>query len=334
TTYTYGHNARVTQVAIQADSAGTAFATTTIAPWDEVGLTTLVLADTAGPPTTINGPIPGNGDVAQIWVDRFGQAKRTKHVALNTITRIWRDSSQTLPVLVTRIDRPHPATPGAQGSVVRLAWNARGNLVSQRDSSSHLGAALGLPTSAVTYTYGSSTAPDSPTLVTDALGRSVNCPYDSLGFTASTADARGHVTEFVHEPSGSLKGALRQVKDGSVPTWNGTGNPSTNLFRRFTYDAAGNLKTDSLPTGVRHLYVTDAFGRVTEAYDPIGTRTTRAYDALNRVTSITQYKSAQAIPGSLDLLAGCDTTQVVCGDRTAASPGTFPASLTTLYFHG
>src|SRR5690606_21771306 len=47
TTYTYGHNARVTQVAIQADSAGTAFATTTIAPWDEVGLTTLVLADTA-----------------------------------------------------------------------------------------------------------------------------------------------------------------------------------------------------------------------------------------------------------------------------------------------
>src|SRR5690606_4706680 len=139
TTYTYANNARVSQVAIQADSAGSEFATTTIAPWDEVGLTTLVLADTAGPPTTINGPIPGNGDVAQIWVDRFGQAKRTKHVALNTITRIWRDSSQTLPALVTRIDRPHPSTPGAQGSVARLAWNARGNLVSQRDSSSHLG---------------------------------------------------------------------------------------------------------------------------------------------------------------------------------------------------
>src|SRR5690606_15362423 len=221
TTYTYGHNARVTQVAIQADSAGTAFATTTIAPWDEVGLTTLVLADTAGPPTTINGPIPGNGDVAQIWVDRFGQAKRTRHVALNTVTRIWRDSSQTLPALVTRIDRPHPSTPGARGSVVCLARHARRNLLWQRDSSSHLGAALGLPTSAVTYTYGSSTAPDSPTLVTDALGRTVHYTYDSLGLTASSTDTRDHVTQFVHNAKDSsaanlFKGMLQSVTELSV----------------------------------------------------------------------------------------------------------------------
>ena len=188
-TYTYANNARVTQVLVQADSLGTVFDTTKVAPWDEKGITALVLADSAGLPTRFNGPLLGNGDLADIWVDRYGQLKRTQQIALNTVTRVWHDSVNTLPILPTIIQYPDATTPGAGGRIVRLAWDARGNLKEQRDSTSHLDVA-GLPTKVIAYTYGDANSPDAPTRVVDALGRHTDYTYTSLGLTDLAATAR------------------------------------------------------------------------------------------------------------------------------------------------
>lgn len=334
TKYTYANNGRVTKVEIQADSAQSQFETITLTPWDERGLSGPVVVDSVGLPTRIDGPLADTADALDVLVDRFGAPRRMTHVGLGTVTRLWHDSTQTMPALVTRVELPHPTTAGAQGRVVTLSWNTRGNLVSQKDISTHLGD-IGLPTKATTYTYADAAHPDAVTLVRDTLGREVTYSYDSLGLTATTTDARGHVTTFTHLPSGSQKGLLQRATEEDVLTWNQISGYASlkDLRRSFAYDTLGNLKTDSLPHGVRTLYVRDARGDVSAVWNYGGIKRGFVRDALGRVLQDQQSTVKQTIPGSLNLLAGCDTGTSICADSMRAVSAGIPATLTTTYVH-
>jgi YD repeat-containing protein len=82
----------------------------------------------------VDGPLPGAGDASDILVNRFGQPTRITNLGLNTVTTINYDSVVSLPALVTRVVYPHASVSGAAGRSVRMAWNARGNLMEVRDS--------------------------------------------------------------------------------------------------------------------------------------------------------------------------------------------------------
>ena len=319
-TYTYANNARVTRIAQQGDSAGTAYVKTTVLPWDEYGLAALVLVDTAGTATRIDGPLTGTSDAAEFWVDRFGQPRRSRHMGLNTITRMWHDSTTALPALVTRIEYPHPSLAGQGGRVVRLAWNARGNLVEQRDSTSHLGG-IGLPTKVLAYTYGDSQVPDSPTRVQDALGRGTDYVYTHgavVGLTDSVIDVRGHATKFFVRSTGVLAGLVDSVAERRVAAWiEADGRDSVfDQVVRFTYGSDGLPLTVESPSRAVTSYVNDAFGRTTDIYDPLGTRTQHAYDALNRDTLASIHRDKQVHPGGINPLANVRLAEFDTVDAT------------------
>jgi RHS repeat-associated protein len=332
TTYTYAHNARVTQVDIQADSAGSQFETTAITPWDDRTILAPVQADSLGPATRVDGPIAGIGDAVDILVGAFGQPTRIAQLGLSTVTRIRYDSSQTLPALATEVQYPHPTTAGGMGRIVRLSWNGRGNLVQQRDSTAHLGS-IGGPTDSTTYIYGDADAPDSPSLVRNGAGQTLSVAYNGMGLPETTTDQRGHVTSYSYTTSGTFKGQVDTVTELSVPVWSEAAQAvsNTSLSRHFTYDASGNLLTDSLPTGIRYTYAHDNTGAVSDTYDPIGMRRRLAYDALGRVVQDTVWTTPQASPK----LAGCKPAWFVCAMADSARPvnAGIPSVLVTTYVH-
>ncbi len=337
TSFTYANNARVTVVNIQTDSAATLFATTALTPWDEQGLA-LPYADTStgvtsaatGLPSRVDGPIAGTGDASDILVNRFGQPTRITNLGLNTITTIAYDSAASLPAVPTRVQYPHATTPGAGGRIVRMSWNPRGNLVERRDSTRHLDLR---PTKATTYSYANANAPDSPSRVQDVLGRHTDYRYTALGLTDSVIDPGGHRTSFAYIASGAFMGLVTSVTEHQVETWvQSAGTDSVrNQVQGFTYDPNGNLRTGTSPAGVVTSYVVDSLGRITDVYDPLGTRTRHTYDVMNRETLQTFYTSKHTHPTVPSPLGGCLTNQFVCVDSTRLFLPGLPSTLLTRY---
>lgn len=338
TSFTYANQARVTAVSIQADSAAVLFAVTALTPWDERGLADLVFStSSAGAPTTavglpsrVDGPITGLGDASDILVNRFGQPTKLTDLGLNTVTTVWYDSTVSLPALPTKVQYPHASVAGAGGRIVRMSWNARGNLTEQRDSTYFLD---GRPTKVTSYTYASGSAPDSPTRVQDALGRHTDYAYTALGLTDSTIDPRLHRTKYGYTPSGPLTGLPTSVTERSVQTWvQATGSETTqDQTTSLTYDVNGNPLTMTSPAGAVTSYVADNLGRITDVYDPLGTRSGHAYDMMNRDTLQTTYTTAQAHPSVPNPLSGCVPSQFICADVTAPFTPTLPTTLLTKY---
>ncbi|HSF29643.1 MAG TPA: RHS repeat-associated core domain-containing protein, partial [Candidatus Tectomicrobia bacterium] len=335
TTYTYANNARVTKVDIQADSAGGQLETTVITPWDDRTVSAPVQADSLGPATRVDGPIAGIGDAVDILVGAFGQPVRMAQLGLGTVTRIGYDSSQTLPALATEVRYPHPTTAGGVGRIVRLSWNDRGNLVQQRDSTAHLGS-IGGPTDSTTYTYGDADAPDSPSLLRNGAGQTLAIAYNGLGLADTTTDQRGHVTGYSYTTSGAFEGQVQTITELNVPVWSESVQAivTTSLPRRFTYDASGNLRTDSLPSGIRYSYVHDNTGAVKDTYDPLNMRRRFAYDALGRVVQDSLWTAPQMNPYG-DPLVGCSAAWFTCAMGDSARPVNtgIPSVLVTTYVH-
>jgi YD repeat-containing protein len=334
TVYTYANNARVTKVEIQADSAAAQFQTTTIAAWDDRTIPAPVKADSLGPATRVDGPIAGTGDAVDILVGTFGQPTRIAQLGLNAVTRIRYDSSQTLPTLPTEVRYPHPTSGGAVGRIVRLSWNARGNLAQQRDSTAHLGT-IGGPTDSTTYTYGDADAPDSPSSIRNGAGETLTIAYNGMGLPETTTDARGHVTAYRYLSSGAYQGLIDTVTERNVAVWSeaDSADVTTDLARHFTYDDGGNLRTDSLPSGIRYSYVRDSTGAVRDAYDPINMRRRFARDALGRVVAESLWTAPQTNPLGINPLVGCQTTWFMCAmaDSARAVNTGIPSVLVTTY---
>lgn len=316
TRYVYQNNARLTLVRIPGGATGADTAAVSLTPWDEKGLAVgyanqqAALSGPDGVPTRVDGPLLGIGDAADFWVERFGAPTKVVQLGLNATTTIWRDSSVSLPALVTRVQFPNQR-------IARMSYNPRGNLTEGRDSTSHLVGA-GLPTKVASYVYADANSPDSPTRVTDALGRHADYAYNSLGLTDSAIDTRGLRTKIFYKLSGTLVGMVDSVTNRFVATWweSDASEHIQDQTNRFTYDASGNPKSWTSPVGLATAYQNDLTGAVTDVYDPIGHHRRWTRDGFNRVASTTDFTTEDSLAG-VSPRANCDDTQIVC-DATVA----------------
>jgi RHS repeat-associated protein len=332
TRYVYQNSARLTQIRIPGGGTGADTAVVSLTPWDEKGLAVAyanqqaALSGSDGVPTRVDGPLPGIGDAADVWVERFGAPTKVIQLGLSATTMIWRDSTVSLPALITRVQSPN-------GRIARMAYNARGNLTEGRDSTSHLGGA-GLPTKVASYTYADANTPDSPTRVTDALGRHADYAYNSLGLTDSVVDTRGLRTKVFYKLSGTMVGLIDSVTNRSVTTWweSDASEHTQDQTNRFTYDASGNPKSWTSPVGLATAYQNDLTGAVTDVYDPIGHHRRWARDGFNRVTGTTDLTTQDSLAG-VSPRANCDETQIVCDAAVAPfDPASdFLSSLVSVY---
>ncbi|MGH7521755.1 MAG: RHS repeat domain-containing protein, partial [Gemmatimonadales bacterium] len=316
TAYSYQKNARLTLVKIPSGQTGADTARTAITPWDEQGLALAyanqqavsTLADTALP-TRVDGPLAGTSDAADFWVNRFGQPVKSVQLGLSATTRIWRDSSGT-PALPTNVQYPN-------NRIVRMSWNARGNLTEVRDSAPPLG------TKVTTYAYGDPVnAPDSPTRANDALGRHTDFVYNALGVTDSMIEPRGSRTKFFYRsignPADSLQGVLDSIAARAVETWweSDATEHVQDQVNRFNYDGLGNVVSWTSAVGVTTTYARNQAGMITEAWDPLGYHRVWAFDGFNRVLGYEQ-RTSKENPPNVNPLLNCDPRQVVCSDQTA-----------------
>ncbi len=297
--YTYTLNLLST-ARLPLDTVGTSYATTTYTPWNWK----FVDPDTAY--TKILGPRPNLADDATFWLDKWGAPVKIKD-ALGAVTTIVRGNS-AVPALATKVVR-------SNGHVDSMTYDNRGNLSEARSLSSQSGA----PTSYTSYTYGDLTnAPDSPTRVTDALGRHTDYTYTSLGLTKSVTSPNGHTMGFAYQLTGLQKGELLSVTDSQVTVWHESAAKDTvlNLTQRFTYTSPlGNIQTTTAPSGVVTSYVLDAYGGIKEFFDPYGTHTRYVADVMGRVTIDSQFNGwwdQGRHPTTWTPLAGCDSTYFNC----------------------
>jgi RHS repeat-associated protein len=332
TNYEYGKTHRLTKVTIPVgrQAGDNAVAMTQFEPWDERGLVVgvngspQVAGDTSKAYTRILGPrySPTLPDTSAFWVDRWGAPTQTGTPVPATTKLIRGDAN--VPALVTEVRYPN-------NRIVKMSYDLRGNLTQVRDSTKHLDQR---PTKVRTYVYPTTGAAlDSPIQVNDSLGtvaRTTTYKYNSIGLTDTVIAPNGHRTSFAYK-TGTLAGLLDSTMERATQTWRETVSDdvtdvSLDQVHRFTYDAKGNVKAYTSPVGVVTSYVPDAKGRITDVYDPLGTREERVYDDMNQVREIRRYTNPVAHPGTnvnplgthTALGRPCDATQVLCVDSTVA----------------
>ena len=346
TSYEYSnglaYGSRVTRVTIPTERPGQTPTTaiTRFEPWNDkglaVGASNQTAIDTALAYTRVLGPrYPSVADTAAFWVDRWGAPTRIG-TAVPATTRLTREDAN-VPALVTQVVY-------ANNRIVRMSYDARGNLTSVRDSTYHLDLR---PTQATTYIYPTSGAAlDSPIQVNDSIGtqaRTTAYKYNNLGLTDTVIAPNGHRTSFAYT-TGAIAGLIDSTMERGVETWRETVSDDVtdtqlDQVHRFTYDGKGNLKTYNSPVGVVTSYVADSLGRITDVYDPLQTREERSYDAMNRVLELRRYTDSVAHPGGVNPLGihsaqgrPCDATQVLCVDSTVAfNPTLLPNPHVTRY---
>jgi len=157
------------------------------------------------------------------------------------------------------------------------------------------------------------------TKVTDPLGNATITSYDSLGrvervtspggkSTATTHDAAGNPLT-VTDPLGHVT-TSRYDEDGNVVSVkqppspeNPTGNVTTNdyddrgllikttlpdgLYREYTYDSLGRLRSERDTAGQVTTFTPDRLGRVTQTRDPLNRTVTSGYNAFGEATVVT-----------------------------------------------
>jgi RHS repeat-associated protein len=347
TKYVYsGGNAngsRITRVTYPIGLQPSDTAATVFEPWNDKGLATgatgQIAVDTAQAYTRILGPRPNVADDASFWVDQWGAPTKVVD-AIGAVTTVLRGDA-TVPSLVTQVVYPNAAGT-LPGRVVKMTYNGRANLTQVRDSTSHLGTA-GQPTKSRRYSYGSPNTKDSPSQVLDSVGSTVrrdSITYTSLGLANDVVDRRGHQTIFGYT-TGAIIGLVNSVTEKKVQTWvdsagftSDTSFALLDLVQQFAFDAKGNLKTATSPGKVVTSYATDAFGRVTDVYDPLGFRQSWAFDPMNRVTTATRFTAKTAHPGGVLPLANCRRSFLFCGDFTGDVNPSFGASVAVQYNYG
>src|SRR6266516_1334967 len=294
-TFAYANGLRVTSVTIPVGrtSGDTTTARTSFFPWDEKGLavgsTGQSAVDSTLAHTKIDGPrLTPVADTANFWVDRWGAPTKTVDPLGATLTA--QRSDVAVPALVTQVQYPN-------GRIVKVTWNARGNLTQTRDSTWHLADTVRLQTAVHRWTYPTNPvkqdSPDS-TIDSTSSGQVVTrFFYDTLGFTDSVIAPNGHISRFFNRTAAgdALRGLLDSVIEREVPVW----VPATraeslmNIRTKFLYNSLGNLIRSTSPSGRVDSLGRDGSQRVMNTYDPAGHRVETVYDPLNRVVQSIQH---------------------------------------------
>ncbi|MFS4095166.1 RHS repeat-associated core domain-containing protein [Streptomyces sp. AF1A] len=116
---------------------------------------------------------------------------------------------------------------------------------------------------------------------TDRGGKTVTYAYDGAGNLVSETSPRGSKTTYGYDDNGRLTTRVE-------PRGNASGADPSQYTWSTSYDAAGNVVSQTDPSGVKIVYNTsDGDGRLTERADALGKKTTYGYDKLGRLTTVT-----------------------------------------------
>jgi len=289
TEFAYAKGLRVTQVKVPLDPARGDTAVTIFDPWDEKALPAggsgrQLPWDTAfAGKTTVVGPRLYVADDATFWVDRWGAPTQIAD-PLGYVTKLVR-GDPAVPALVTNVTSP-------DGRIATMTWDARGNLLQTRDSTSHL--PNGMPTRVSRWTYG--VGRDSPDIAADSTtGGAIvtRYAYNAWGETDSVIAPNGHVTKFQYVNSGSLVGLLEAMIERNVRVWDSVSMAQSgprDVRTSYTFNTLGNIASETVGGRLRR-FGRDLAQRVDTLTDPGGHLALFSYDVLNRALQVVQYAS-------------------------------------------
>jgi RHS repeat-associated protein len=266
--------------------------------------TTTATYDANGNLLTVSHPVTGSSTNAQTTLT-YGDSGHPGDVTQVTTaldathshkTDYAYDAAGDLTSIVDEVNQSSP-TNYAQNPRTTFAYNTAG----QRTSTvSPIGNDGTHSPSAYTTTY----VPDAlgnVTDVTDPLSDHSHIVYDADGNPISVQDPRGIVTgvqyDADNEPTlstnadgtadGTLYDATGNVTEQDVyGQTGGVTNSSPSRSTTYSYNAAGELSSETDPAGKTTSYSYDLAGRLTSALDPMSRTTTLQYDNADRVCSV------------------------------------------------
>ncbi|HSF31448.1 MAG TPA: RHS repeat-associated core domain-containing protein [Candidatus Tectomicrobia bacterium] len=229
--------------------------------------------DTALVYAMLDGPRTDVADSTLLWLDGFGETRRTRN-ALGAITTITRGDGRW-PAAVTKVEYPN-------GRRIGASYDGRGNLEAVTDSSRVVGGQY------ATTHYSWDAKWDFVTSVVQPLGDRVDLAYDATnGNRIWQQDGRG---------SGSRVN-FRYYTSGLLRATDSPLSPPDSV----EYDLLGNLSRARTPRGFWTTYSKDLLGRDTLVISPWDTALTRftrqrrTYNAADRV--LTSWSAADGAPG-------------------------------------
>lgn len=206
------------------------------------------------------------------------------------------------------------ASVNADGTRTEFSWDADQNQTAQvldpggealttsftYDGQSNLTGIVGPGGESTTIEYGSS---GNFTALVDATGARSDIAYDSRGLVTRFENATGAVQEVEHNAAGNITsirvfGPAGGLVQEETRTYDALGRRLTTTTRvvaggeeqvatsSLTWDAAGNLVSETDATGATTTYEVDALGRRTAVVDPLGNRTENVYDAVGNQTEV------------------------------------------------
>lgn len=164
----------------------------------------------------------------------------------------------------------------AKGVKTTNKYDEKGNLLS---SSTPLIGSEPAQSRTFTYAYESKEHSGDITSITDPNGKTTTFTYDAAGDLASVTDATSDKTTYAYDALGRR---LTQVS----PRGNAKGGKPSEYTTTFAYDAAGNRVTATDPLGHERKWSYDADGNVETETDANGHTTSVSYDAANRLLTV------------------------------------------------
>jgi RHS repeat-associated protein len=244
TTFAYDGAGKVLTATIGMKGQGSDLATKITASASQ-GIRGTAAVDTALVATRIDEPRTDVGDTTVIRVTPFNAPRRITD-ALGHVTRLDH-SNRSFPALVTHEHRLDVAASIA-------AYDAKGHLTSETDSTTYVDDALGTRTFATT-TYAWDNVWDEVTVIAPPLHDSAVMTYDaSNGNRLTQCDVVGDTVHYGYNSSGRLVSVR---------------NASHVAADSLTYDALGNVASTITPLGYVTKDFRDATGRDTLVTTPI-----------------------------------------------------------------
>ncbi len=182
-------------------------------------------------------------------------------------------------------DRP-VSTTDANGNVTQYDYNTLGQIT-------QMTSADGTATSYAYDDFGNQTT------ATNELGYSSTTVYDEIRRPVSKTDPLGHTTTYNYSdpairkpslmtyPSGKKVAFVYDANQRLTSQTTGYGSPEASTVT-YTYDAVGNMLSNTDPNGGVWSYAYDALNRTTSMTDPLGNTTSYTYDANGNKLTVTR----------------------------------------------
>lgn len=162
------------------------------------------------------------------------------------------------------------------GVTTTYEYDERGNLLS---SSTPLAGSEPPQAHLTSYGYEDKEHPGDLTAITDPNENITQFAYDAGGNLESVTDAEGDETTFSYDERGNLMSRVS-------PRGNEEGAEAAKYRTAFTYDKAGNRLSSTDPLGAEHAWTYDADGNLESETDAKSQSTSYSYDAANRLIAV------------------------------------------------